>query len=202
MSKTKQDKRFLVSEAAWRVITREGLDRTSMRAIAQEMGCTTGVVTHYFRDKEALLLFALYQVTEQLEGFVRSALDETTGIERLSSMMTSFLPLDEQREDLLRIWIAFLGYAVGRPSLMMEHQKNAARLRRAILEELVALQASGIIRADIEPEVESNVLLALGNGISLDALIQSDRLSVGQQRQAILRYVDSLRPVGHYHQTQ
>ncbi|MEM1280326.1 MAG: TetR family transcriptional regulator, partial [Cyanobacteria bacterium P01_H01_bin.152] len=32
-----QDRRLEVSEAAWRVIVREGLDRTSMRAIAQEM---------------------------------------------------------------------------------------------------------------------------------------------------------------------
>ena len=54
-----QDRRIEVSEAAWKVIVREGLDRTSMRAIARELDCTTGVVTHYFRDKQELILFAL-----------------------------------------------------------------------------------------------------------------------------------------------
>jgi AcrR family transcriptional regulator len=49
MLKSQRDRRLDVSEAAWRVIAREGLDRTSLRAIAQELGCTTGVVTHYFR---------------------------------------------------------------------------------------------------------------------------------------------------------
>ena len=53
------DRRIEVAKAAWQVIIREGLDRTSMRAIAQELGSSTGVVTHYFRDKEDLILFAL-----------------------------------------------------------------------------------------------------------------------------------------------
>jgi AcrR family transcriptional regulator len=58
------DRRLEVAQAAWRVMIREGLDRTSMRAIAQELGSSTGVVTHYFRDKEELILFALEQVVE------------------------------------------------------------------------------------------------------------------------------------------
>lgn len=41
MPMSQKDRRFEVSEAAWRVIVREGLDRTSMRAIARELGCTT-----------------------------------------------------------------------------------------------------------------------------------------------------------------
>ncbi|MEL6124504.1 MAG: helix-turn-helix domain-containing protein, partial [Bacteroidota bacterium] len=72
---TQKDRRLEVSEAAWRVIVREGLDRTSMRAIAQEMNCTTGVVTHYFRNKEALILFALGQVTERLQALMQNALE-------------------------------------------------------------------------------------------------------------------------------
>ena len=61
------DRRIEVSEAAWKVIVREGLDRTSIRAIARELDCTTGVVTHYFRDKQELILFALNQVTAKLQ---------------------------------------------------------------------------------------------------------------------------------------
>lgn len=53
------DRRIEVAQAAWRVLVREELDCTSMRAIAQELGSFTGVVTHYFRDKEELILFAL-----------------------------------------------------------------------------------------------------------------------------------------------
>ncbi|MEM7066541.1 MAG: TetR family transcriptional regulator [Cyanobacteria bacterium P01_B01_bin.77] len=115
------DRRLEVSAAAWRVIVREGLDRTSMRAIAQEMNCITGVVTHYFRNKQELILFALHQVTERLQGLMEQAVTKLSGTARLVAMLSSFFPIDQERQEILRVWVAFLGYAVGREGLMAEH---------------------------------------------------------------------------------
>ena len=187
-----RDRRLEVSEAAWRVIVREGLDRTSMRAIAQELGGTTGVVTHYFRDKQELILFALHQVTERLQTVMQIALEKAIGVERLAIMLSAFLPLDAERQDILKVWVAFLGYAVGRESLMAEHQHSAAQLREVIIQELKALQSAALIRTDIEPELEANVLLALANGIGLDTLIQAKCLNPEQQQFVIRRYVKGL----------
>lgn len=189
-----QDRRLEVSEAAWRVIVREGLDRTSMRAIAQEMNCTTGVVTHYFRNKQELILFALHQVTERLQGLMQVAIANVSGIDRLVAMLSSFLPVDQERQAILRVWVAFLGYAVGREDLMAEHQQSAGQLRQVMLQELATLQQQGVIRPDVEPESEANVLLALVNGVSLDTLVQAQRLSAEQQQATLQRYVDQLRP--------
>lgn len=192
MAGSQRDRRLEVSEAAWRVIVREGLDRTSMRAIAQEMNCTTGVVTHYFRNKEALILFALGQVTERLQVLMQNALENVSGIERLVVMLSAFLPLDRQRQEILKVWVAFLGYAVGRDQLMAEHQQSAAQLREVIIQELKHLQAEQLIRSDIDPSMESNALLALGNGVSLDSLVQSKRLSTEQQHLVIRRYIERI----------
>ena len=192
MTGTQKDRRLEVSEAAWRVIVREGLDRTSMRAIAQEMNCTTGVVTHYFRNKEALILFALGQVTERLQALMQNALENISGTERLVVMLSAFLPIDVQRQEILRVWVAFLGYAVGRDELMAEHQQSAAQLRGVIIQELKHLQAEELVRANIDLELESNALLALGNGVSLDSLIQANRLNVEQQQFVIRRYIERI----------
>ncbi|NEN99087.1 MAG: TetR family transcriptional regulator [Moorea sp. SIO3I7] len=189
---SQQDRRLEVSEAAWRVIVREGLDRTSMRAIAQELGCTTGVVTHHFRDKQELILFALNQVTQRLQKTMQTATEHARGVDRLVEMLSAFLPLDTQRQDILKVWVAFLGYAIGREALMAEHQQSAAQLREVIIQELKALQSAKLIRANIEPELEANALLALVNGVSLDSLIQAKRLSPDQQQIVIRRYVNEL----------
>ena len=189
-----QDRRLEVSEAAWRVIVREGLDRTSMRAIAQEMNCTTGVVTHYFRNKQELILFALHQVTERLQGLMQVAIANVSGIDRLVAMLSSFLPVDQERQAILRVWVAFLGYAVGREDLMAEHRQSAGQLRQVMIQELATLQDQGIIRSDVEPESEANVLLALVNGVSLDTLVQAQRLSAEQQQKVLQNYVYGLRP--------
>ncbi|MBE9067653.1 TetR family transcriptional regulator [Leptolyngbya cf. ectocarpi LEGE 11479] len=188
------DRRLEVSEAAWRVIVREGLDRTSMRAIAQEMSCTTGVVTHYFRNKQELILFALHQVTERLQGKMEGAIANLSGTDRLVAMLLSFLPLDQERQEILRVWVAFLGYAVGREGLMADHQQNAGELRQVIIQELVTLQSQGDIRPDVDPEQEANGLLALVNGVALDTLIQTKSLSREQQEAVLQRHVDGLCP--------
>ncbi|MBE9102973.1 TetR/AcrR family transcriptional regulator [Vacuolonema iberomarrocanum] len=186
---SQEERRLEVSEAAWRVIVREGLDRTSMRAIAQEMGCTTGVVTHYFRNKHELILFALHQVTEKLQVFMEKGTQSVSGFERLVAMLSAFLPLDVERQDILRVWLAFLGYAVGRENLMTEHQHSAARLRALVVQELQQLQAAQLLRKDIDPTIEANALLAFVNGLSLDWLIQADCLTAEQQQWAIRQYV-------------
>lgn len=191
---SQRNRRLEVSQAAWRVIVREGLDRTSMRAIAQEIGCTTGVVTHYFRDKQELILFALNQVTQSLLKAMQAERAQGLGIDRLLNMVSAFLPLDGERQAILKVWLAFLGYAVGRDSLMVEHQRSAALLREVMIQELQALQSAKLIRDDADLELEANALLALVNGVSLDFLIQAKPLSPDQQQQVIRRYVDELLP--------
>ena len=189
---SQQDRRIEVSAAAWRVIVREGLDRTSIRAIARELDCTTGVVTHYFRNKQELILFALNQVTENLKQAMQEVAEQPPSIERLVQMLSAFLPLDTKRQEILKVWVAFLGYAVGRETLMLQHQASAGQLRELIMQELEILKAAKKIREDINTSLEANVLLALVNGIALDSLIQEKCLSSKQQKMVIRRYFQKI----------
>lgn len=191
---SQQDRRIEVSEAAWRVIVREGLDRASMRAIAQEMNCTTGVVTHYFRNKQELILFALHQVAERLQMMMQLAIENVSGVDRLKAMLLSFLPLDQERQEILRVWVAYLGYSVGRDGLLKEHQQSAAELRAVIIQELEVLQSAGLLREDLLPKVEANALLALVNGVAIDSLIQTEHLEPKQQEAVIKLYIAGMLP--------
>src|SRR5262245_21785277 len=47
-----------IVDATIRVIARDGLSGASLRSIAREIGYTTGVVMHYFKDKDELLIEA------------------------------------------------------------------------------------------------------------------------------------------------
>lgn len=189
---SQKDRRIEVSEAVWKVIVREGLDRTSIRAIARELDCTTGVVTHYFRDKQELILFALDRVTEKLQQAMQKVAEQPLSVDRLIEMLSVFLPLDNQRQEILKVWVAFLGYAVGRESLMLEHQASAGELREVIMQELKALQSAKKIRQDIDAGIEANTLLALVNGIALDSLIQKNCLNSKQQKMVIQRYFEGI----------
>jgi AcrR family transcriptional regulator len=186
------DRRIEVAQAAWRVIVREGLDRTSMRAIAQELGSSTGVVTHYFRDKEELTLFALEQVFENVAAEMKACIQERQGIERLEQMIFVALPLENIDRDEWKVWVAFLGYSIGREHLVLEHRKRYDFLRQMISQTLAELQAVKLIRADLDVTLEANALIALVDGIGTGAVICPEQFSAEQQQYLVRRHINAL----------
>jgi AcrR family transcriptional regulator len=185
-------RRIEVGKAAWRVIVREGLDRASMRAIAQELGSSTGVVTHYFRDKEELTLFALERVFENtLEG-MKACAKGWQGIERLEQMIFSALPLETTDRDDWKVWVAFLGYSIGREHLVQEHQKRYDLLRQIICQELADLQTAKLIRASLDLTLEANALITLVDGIATLVVICPSQFSAEQQQYLVRRHINAL----------
>lgn len=185
-------RRIEVAQAAWRVIVREGLDRTSMRAIAQELGSSTGVVTHYFRDKEELTLFALEQVFDTVAEEMKACIQERQGIERLEQMIFVALPLENIDRDEWKVWVAFLGYSLGREHLVLEHRKRYDFLRQIISQELADLQIANLIRGDLDLTLEANALIALVDGIGTGVVICPEQFSATQQKYLVRRHINAL----------
>jgi AcrR family transcriptional regulator len=187
-----EDRRREVTEAAWRVIIREGLDRASMRAIAQELGSSTGVVTHYFRDKDELTLFALERVFEKVVADMQACTRGWQGIERLEQMILSALPLEASGVPGWQVWVAFLGYAIGREHLIREHQKRYDLLQQIICQELSDLQNAKMIRADLDLTLEAKALIALVDGIGTGIVINPGQFHAKQQRYLVQRHIKTL----------
>ncbi|MHC0067528.1 TetR/AcrR family transcriptional regulator [Nostoc sp. UIC 10890] len=186
------DRRIEVAKAAWRVIVREGLDRASMRAIAQELGSSTGVVTHYFRDKEELTLFALEQVFENVLEDMKTCAQGRQGIDRLAQMIFVALPVKDIDKVDWKVWVAFLGYSIGRERLVQEHRKRYDFLRQIICQELVDLQKAKVIRADLDLTLEANALIALVDGIGTGVVISPEQFSADQQQYLVRRHINAL----------
>lgn len=186
------DRRTEVAEAAWRVIIREGLDRASMRAIAQELGSSTGVVTHYFRNKDELTLFALERVFQEVFADMQTCTQDRKGLERLEQMLLSALPLEASSIAGWQVWVAFLGYAIGREPLMQEHRKRYDSVRQTIRQELADLQTAGLIREDLDVTLEANALIALVDGIGTGVVIHPEQFPADQQRYLVHRHIATL----------
>lgn len=186
------DRRLEVTQAAWQVIVREGLDRTSTRAIAKELGSSTGVVTHYFRDKDELMLFALERVFENLHRDLKASVEGYQGIKRLEQMILAALPLEPNSLDGWQVWVAFLGYAIGREKLMQEHQKRYELLRQIIYRELADLQAAKLIEDDLDLNLEAKALIALVDGIGTGVVINPQQFDRDRQRYLIQRHIRTI----------
>ncbi len=182
-------RRMEVADAAWRVIVREGLDRTSIRAIAYELGSSTAVVTHYFRNKDELTIFALEQVFEKVLEDMEASTQGRQGIERLEQMIFSALPFKASSVQGWQVWVAFLGYAIGRENLIQEHQKRYELLQKIICKELADLQTAKLIRNDLDVALEANALIALVDGIGTGIVINPGQFHAEQQQYLVRRHI-------------
>ena len=101
-----EHRRGQISAIAARIIADEGLDAATVRRIATEAGFSTTVVTHYFADKQDLLLsafsFCQKQNKERIDRVVSRDPTDVVGC-----LMTA-IPVDEDRRRMWRIIIALL----------------------------------------------------------------------------------------------
>ncbi len=170
-------RRIEVTKAAWRVIMRDGLDRTSIRAIAHELNLTTSVVTHYFRDKDALMAFILETINDHLDTRQQRSVTTQTGIERLEQTILSALPLDEKGQTEWTIWVAFVGFAIGRESLLEAHRRRSRQNFLSIAAQLEVLQKQGSIRQDLDILIEAKTILALIDGFGLNLVLDQEQFA-------------------------
>jgi AcrR family transcriptional regulator len=185
-------RRIEVTKAAWRVIIRDGLDRTSIRAIAHELDLTTSVVTHYFRDKDALMSFILDTINDHLETRQQRNITSESGIERLEQLILSAFPLDEKGRTEWTIWMAFVGYAIGRETLLEAHRKRSRHNFSVIAAELEALKMDGSIRADVDAVFEAKTILAMIDGFGLNLVLDPEGFGADLSSQKFELLISSL----------
>jgi AcrR family transcriptional regulator len=77
--------------AAQKLFVQDGADRTTMRAIGDEVGISSAAVYSYFPDKMAVYVAVAEAAFEKLSALFAEASSSATPIERLRAMMKSYV---------------------------------------------------------------------------------------------------------------
>ena len=170
-----------VLAATWRVIARHGLAGTTVRKIAREAGYSAGVLAHYFSDKQDILGSALVLSHRRVgERMDRGAVG-LAGLAALRVVMLEALPLDPQRLLEAEIEVSFWGRSLGSPELAAlqngEFEKLWSRLRLLLLD----AQRLGELAAGTDIEEATHRLVALIDGLSVEAVLYPARVPPGRQ---------------------
>jgi TetR/AcrR family transcriptional regulator, transcriptional repressor of bet genes len=174
-----EQRREEVAAAVWRLASRDGLDAATIRGVAAEAGWSTGALHHYFADKEELLLFAFRTVADRIGRRVEEARATATGpLELARELLAIGLPLDEERRDETRVWFAFLGLALTRPPLARAQRLAYSAWRRLVTDALRDAQEQGDVDAGVDVEREAGGLVALVDGLAVQASFDPDVLDV------------------------
>jgi AcrR family transcriptional regulator len=177
-------RREQICRAAAAVISREGFAGTTMRMVADEAGVSTGMLNHYFVNRQDLLTQALVFVSERAQARMRAAIaDVPAGRARLVALLDSALRDDAEGTETWRVWINSYGEAVRLPEL-----RHTIEARLSSWYELVDYALEGLAPADAPNTIPWSWRFdAVLNGLALQALTSEAALEEGQIRDEVIR---------------
>ncbi|MFP5395211.1 MAG: TetR/AcrR family transcriptional regulator [Alphaproteobacteria bacterium] len=170
-------RRASLIEACARVLAREGMGGTSVRAIAVEAGVSPGLIGHYFGGVDALVAATYAQV----EARVAAALDQAVAAAgpdpraRLDAYVSASLLPPIADSDLLSTWIAFWSLVRARPEIAALHDEQYGRFRTD-LEKLLA--QSGVKQTALRQTAIA--ITALVDGLWLELCLSPTTFAAGE----------------------
>lgn len=171
--------------AVWRVIARTGIVGVTTREIAREAGVSTGVLAHYFADKEELLAAALRLSHQQVYERIRDRTQGLLGLAAIRILMLEALPLDGERLLEAQIEINFLALALGNSALRDLQHEEFERFWDALHYRVCEAQKLGHIPAGADPSDVTHELVILVEGLSQEAVLYPSRATPQRQRQTL-----------------
>ncbi len=97
MRKLDHDQRRLeIAEVAARLIAADGMEALTTRSIARAMGCSIGVLSHYFDSKAGIVTAAFAWASARIEQRLARALARGVSIDNLLPLIEAALPHDRQ----------------------------------------------------------------------------------------------------------
>lgn len=157
-----------ILDKAIEVFARRGSQKTSLRAIAQEVGVTHAALTHYFGSLEELLV-AVYSESQHKPSKERPLPPDA------SPAMAMSISAEANREipGLVQLYSTLVAMALedNHPIAQRFATERFARLREEITEQVIRLQESGHVRAGLDPVQVAALVIAASDGLQIQWLL-------------------------------
>lgn len=198
-------RRRLVVDALFRVVVREGLQRASLRAVADEAELNIGSLRHYFASQQELMDFAMQSMLERLGGRLMKRVEQIGDLagyprpEQLrlaAELLAELLPLDERRRAEVTVFVDFNAAARTNPAFDDLSRRTAEGARSLVRRVLGRLDASGALRPGLDLDVETERLTALLDGLGLSAVLHPEILDARASFKVLSTHLDELSPRG------
>jgi AcrR family transcriptional regulator len=146
-----------------------GLEAVSVRDVAAEAGVSVGLVQHYFKTKDEMLLFACRYMIERAnartQALFNSSPEPQSARSVLRGLFEQMLPLTEERRVAIRVWIAFLARAVVKPELGVFMQQTHMNTHIFIAAQLRQGQRTGEVEDSIDVDRATRAIFMLVEGL-------------------------------------
>lgn len=179
-------------EAACETILERSLEGTTVRAVAEKAGYTTGALVHYFGDKEELIQQALNHFGDQVRAGMVDAKRTSRGRAALRQLMLQALPADRASAGRWRAWVAMWHRSETSADMRREERKRYREWLGRIGETLEESVEDGELPDSIRIEEEASAIAALVDGAGVQYLMAGARGPRKRAAGLVDRYLDRL----------
>ncbi|MET8143619.1 TetR/AcrR family transcriptional regulator [Sphaerisporangium sp. NPDC005288] len=163
-----------MAEALWRIAAERGLRAASMREIAAEAGVSLRAVQYRFPSKHQLLVAALQLLHEDNERRVAARLAGSDAAaaprDLLRAILAEFLPLDESRRMVLRVYEAYYARSLTDPALAAVFLRDSHPVEGLVAEIIAKAQRAGMAPPGLDPRHEADLLVSGVTGLGVEVL--------------------------------
>jgi AcrR family transcriptional regulator len=185
-----EKRRKQIAEATWRVILDKGLIGASVRNIAEEAGVSLGALRHYFTTQDELLVYAMRLVKEQATVRIKKiAMSDLPLKEKVLQILLEMVPTNKETMAEMEVWFAFTFHARHKQELFGEMKSE---IYKAVKNLITSMDAVGLLKKNLDLEVEYESLYALVDGLAIHAMLEKDRLQEDQIKKVLMRHLDSI----------
>lgn len=176
-----------IAAAACATVADVGLEGTTLAAVARRCDLTTGAIAHYFPNKDALLEAALREsYRRQVERMDVRVADHAS----LGTVMLESLPASAESRELMQVWLAFWGRAIGDASTARVQRRVHALWLARVEREIERAVAVGRLPAAIDVTEEAEALIAQVRGLCVRALFAPRSWPANRLSACLERYLD------------
>jgi AcrR family transcriptional regulator len=186
-------KRDEILSATWRVIARDGIANTTIRAIAQEASCSHGILSHYFNDKADILGAAFVMSHRRVGARIDSLVAQLSGLDALRAVMLEALPLDDQRDLEAQIEISFWGRVLSTPDMRDLQHLEFERLWACLRHLLEDAHRLGEVSDSLDLDLATHQLVALIDGLSAERVLYPSRVPPDRQVEMLDAVLDGYK---------
>ncbi|MEU7023734.1 TetR family transcriptional regulator C-terminal domain-containing protein [Streptomyces sp. NPDC046203] len=174
-----------VVDALFRVVVRDGLQRTSLRAVADEAALNIGSLRHYFSGQQELMRFAMGSMLERVAARLIDRVEEIGELidyprrQQLSlctDLLAELLPLDARRRAEVTVFLDFNTAARTDPSLADLSRQTAEGVRDLVRRVLDRLEDAGTLRPGLDRALETERLASLVDGLGMNGVLHPEVL--------------------------
>ncbi|WP_020408066.1 choline-binding transcriptional repressor BetI [Hahella ganghwensis] len=183
-----EEKKEQLIEATLQSVEAFGIQGTTINRISQFAGVSTGIISHYFGGKQALMEATVRYLLNALQKTLISELDKSDGSPKariMAIVQANFSKL-QVSDRAAKTWLAFWAQAMHDPELARLQRVNEKRLfsnLKVTLRELLPEE---------QVEEKAQTIAALIDGLWLRSALSTGGLTVSQAERICRNYVNEL----------